>query len=67
MRINAFIDEGEAILEIVLRLGEPITSLKLAPTRGPSRRKETEGSADPLAHRIPEFEFDQWRMAKAVS
>ena len=67
IRINAFIDEGEAIQEILLRLVEPITLLKLSPTRGLPLWEEADGSTNPLAPPIPEFEFDQWRAAKAGS
>lgn len=60
MRIIAFIDEGEAIREILLHLGEPTTPPKLAPARGPPLREVAmERDADPLAQPISEFEFDQ--------
>lgn len=55
MRIIAFIDDGEAIREILLHRAP-----KPAPARGPPLwEAAAECDADPLAQPIPEFEFDQ--------
>lgn len=60
MRIIAFIDDGKAIRDILLHLGESITPPTLAPARGPPLW-EAAGlcDADPQAQPGPEFEFDQ--------
>ena len=60
MRIIAFIDNGEAIREILLHLGEAIAPPKLAPAHGPPLWEAAgQRDADPLAQPCPEFEFDQ--------
>jgi len=60
MKIIAFIDEGEAIREILGHLGEPVDPPRLAPARGPPLWEAAgEGGADLLAQPIPDFEFDQ--------
>ena len=62
MRIIAFIDEGEAIREILTCLGEPVDPPRIAPARGPPLWEAAGqgGDADDLlAQPMPEIEFDQ--------
>ena len=62
MKIIAFIDEGEAIREILTCLGEPVDPPRIAPARGPPLW-EAAGQGDDtdtlLTQPMPEYEFDQ--------
>jgi len=58
----AFIDEGEAIREILAHVGEPVDPPRIAPARGPPLWESAGrgGDADTLlAQPMPEYEFDQ--------
>lgn len=60
MKIIAFIDEGEAIREILTHLGEPVDPPRLTPARGPPLREAAEQCGDDLLIQpLPEYEFDQ--------
>lgn len=62
MKIIAFIDEGEAIREILTCLGEPVDPPRIAPARGPPLWEAAGQGGDTdalLAQPMPEFEFDQ--------
>ena len=62
MKIIAFIDEGEAIREILAHLGEPVDPPRIATARGPPLWEVAGqgGDADDLlAQPMPEIEFDQ--------
>ena len=58
--IIAFIDEGDAVREILAHLGEPVDPPCIAPAHGPPLW-ETAGSGDDelLIQPLPEYEFDQ--------
>ena len=61
MRIIAFINEGEAIREILTHLGEPVDPACIAPACGLLlwEAAAVQSNDTLLAQPIPEFEFDQ--------
>ncbi|GMU73252.1 MAG: hypothetical protein AMXMBFR42_27070 [Burkholderiales bacterium] len=62
MRIIVFITDGRTVRDILVHLGEPITSPTVAPARGPplwDRPDAANGDGDPYAQPAPELEFDQ--------
>ena len=60
MKIIAFIDEGEAIREILTHLGEPVDPPCVAPARGPPLWEAAGQCGDDLLIQpLPEYEFDQ--------
>ena len=60
MKIIAFIDEGEAVREILAHLGEPVDPPCIAPAHGPPLWEAAgSGGDDLLIQTLPEYEFDQ--------
>ena len=60
MKIIAFIDDGEAIREILTHLGEPVDPPCVAPARGPPLWEAAGQCGDDLLIQpLPEYEFDQ--------
>lgn len=60
MKIIAFIDEGEAIREILTHLGEPVDPPRLTPARGPPLWEAAGQCGDDLLiGPPPEYGFDQ--------
>ena len=60
MKIIAFIDEGEAVREILAHLGEPVDPPRIAPAHGPPLWEAAgSGGDDLLIQPLPEYEFDQ--------
>ena len=60
MKIIAFIDEGDAVREILAHLGEPVDPPRIAPAHGPPLSGTAgSGGYDLLIQPLPEFEFDQ--------
>lgn len=64
MKIVVFIDEGEAIREIIPHLGESVDSQRIALARGPPLLEAAERGGGDLTQPPPEFEFDQWWRGK---
>ena len=59
MKIIAFIDDGEAIREILTHLGEPVDPPRVAPARGPPQMEAAGQCGDDfLIQPLPELEFD---------
>ena len=59
-RIIAFIDEGDAVREILAHRGEPVDPPCIAPAHGPPRWETAGSGADELSLQpLPEYEFDQ--------
>ena len=63
MKIIAFIDEGEAVREILAHLGEPLDPPRIAPAHGPPLGEAAGQDGDDLLTQLiqplPEYEFDQ--------
>ena len=60
MKIIAFIDEGDAVREILAHLGEPVDPPRIAPAHGPPLWEAAgSGGDDLLIQPLPEYEFDQ--------
>ena len=60
MKIIAFIDEGEAIKNILTHLGEPVDPPRIAPAHGPPRWEAAGQDGDNLLIQpLPEYEFAQ--------
>ena len=60
MKIIAFIDEGDAVREILAHLGEPVDPPRIAPARAPPLWEAAgQGGDDFLIQPLPEYEFDQ--------
>ena len=60
MKIIAFIDEGDAIKEILSHLGEPADPPRIAPAHGPPLWEAAGRGGDGLLIQpLPEYEFDQ--------
>jgi hypothetical protein len=62
MKIIAFIDEGEAVREILAHLGEPLDPPRIAPAHGPPLGEAAGQDGDDrltqLIQPLPEYEFD---------
>lgn len=61
MRIIAFIIEAQVVREILTHLGEPTSTPRMAPARGPPLWEAVmagQSSNDPLAQPEPAYEFD---------
>lgn len=60
MRIIAFIDDPTEVKQILKHLGETTAAPIPAPAHGPPLWEAAQhGGADPFAHSMPEFEFNQ--------
>jgi hypothetical protein len=60
MKIIAFIDEGEAVREILAHLGEPVYPPRIAPAHGPPLWEAAVQYGDNLLIQpLPEHRFDQ--------
>lgn len=60
MKIIAFIDEGEAVREILAHLGEPVDPPRIAPAHGPPLWEAAGQDGDNLLIQpLPEYQFDQ--------
>jgi hypothetical protein len=60
MKIIAFIDEGDAIQEVLAHLGEPVDPPRIAPARAPPLWEAAgQDGDDLLIQPLPEYEFDQ--------
>jgi len=60
MKIIPFIDEGDAVREILSHLGEPVDPPRIAPAHSPPLWEAAgKGGDDLLIQPLPEFEFDQ--------
>jgi hypothetical protein len=62
MKIIAFIDEGEAVREILAHLGEPLDPPRIAPAHGPplweAAGQDGDDRLTQLIQPLPEYEFD---------
>ncbi len=60
MKIIAFINEGDAVREILAHLGEPVDPPRIAPARAPPLWEATgQYGDDLLIQPLPAYEFDQ--------